>query len=435
MKTFKDFVRHFSDATRHIQMQPRIRDMVREQLIAYADMHAIQGTLPRRSPITFLDVLPLRVFQGGFAVLLIAISMGGIAYASNDALPGERLYAVKTGVIEPLESALLYDAHTRATWNAILAERRLAEAATLATEGRLDEVTRVDLEERFTLHTERSNVAAEEVRAEVALAVRSDLEARLNAHADLFSYIASSSERSEASKLLARIAEKRDVVAAERQKTETEVARRTLAYGSNQIDAAEEVTEELARTSRVEGAAGGSIEARINAAREAIRNARASNAKGEGGIAYVATQAAARFTHEASILAKNRGILALAPQPTATQATEEASAPAAASARPSPTAAPARRNDSVMLLKLPGLLPNSDEDKATTTDDEDKDKKDEDKGAAADPEDDSRDEDTSQDSQDDEDSSNDDDSTSSNTPTESRPIRDTVESVRSVLGL
>ena len=416
-------------------MQPRVRDVVRDRLIAYADLHAIQGTLPKRSPFSFLDVLPLRVLQGGFAVLLVAVSMGGIAYASNDAMPGERLYAVKTGVIEPLESALLYDAQTRATWNAILAERRLAEAAALATEGRLDEATRADLEKRFAFHAELSNSAAEEVRAggniEVALAVHSDLEARLNAHADLFSYIAAEKERPEASKLLARIAEKRDVVAAERQKTETEVERRTLAYGSNQIDAAEEVTEELARTSRIEGAAGGSIEARINAAREAIRNARASNAKGEGGIAYVATQAAARFTHEASILAKNRGILALAPQPTATQATEEASAPAAASARPSTTAAPARTpgNGSVMLLKLPGLLPDADEDKATTTDDEDSDKKDEDKGATADPDDDSRDEDTSQDSQDDEDSSNEDDSSSSNTSTESRPIRDTVERV------
>lgn len=418
-------------------MQPRVRDVVRERLAAYADLHAISNTLPTRSRLSLFEPLSLRLLQGGFAALLIAVSMGGVAYASNGALPGDKLYAVKTQVVEPLESALLYDAKARATWNAILAERRLTEAATLATTDRLDEVTRIDLEERFARHAERSSGAAGEVRAKgdvaVALAVHSDLEARLSAHVDLFSYIASDAERPEAAKLLARIAEKRDTVAAERQETETEVSRRALAYGDRQIEVAERVTEEVARTTKVEGAAGGSIDARINAARVALESARASSARGEGGIAYVATQAAARFTHEASILARNRGILALAPQPIPTRAIESSSASVPATEEAS-AAATGPADAAVMLLKIPE---SDDGDTATSTDAEDAndEESDRDKKNDKSSSDNSRGDDASQDSQDDEDSQNDSDSSSTSSSSGSDTIRNTVNTVRSVLGL
>ena len=439
MKTFKDFIQELTGYVRRIQMQPGIRDAVRERLSAYADLHAFEGAAPAPSRVNIFDSLNLRFFQAGFALLLVAVSMGGVAYASNDALPGDRLYAVKTKVVEPVESALLRDPRSQATWNAILAERRLAEAAALAAEGTLDEATRAELESSFAVHADRSRSKAEEVRAKgdvaVALAMHSDLEARLSAHADLFSYIADE-KRPEARKLLARIAEKRDSIAAERQAAEAEVAMRTLAYGTSDIDAAVEATDKVAKSASVEGAASGSIDARINAAREALSSARASSERGEGGIAYVAAQAAARLTHEAAILAKNRGILALAPIPSAA-----GSAPASPERAPGPAKAKEGRpqnakmpGGSVMLMTAPATDADETATKspATSTDEkkEEKEKGKEDKTSAReDDEDDSRTEKPSQDSQDDEDSSNE------NTSTRGSSVQNVIRSVLSPLGL
>jgi len=353
MNTFKEFIAFLSEYVRGIQMQPDMRARMREHLISYADMHEVTDTAQKQSRVAIFEKLNLRVFQAGFAVVLVAVSAGGVAYASEDTLPGDTLYAVKVRVVEPLESALLTDAKTRATWNAILAERRLSEAATLASRGTLDEATRSDLETRFAIHAERSNEAADEVREEgdiaVALAVHSDLEARLTAHADLFSYLAESEATPEARKLLSVVAATRNRVAAERQEVETEVAARSLAYGGTQIDAAADHTEEVARTSgHSDDAAAGNIDARLVAARSAISSARASLAKDERGIAYVATQAAARFTHEASILAKNRNLIAFVP---ARDTSEKPSVAPAAKERPAQAARPV--DTAVMLMSAP----------------------------------------------------------------------------------
>ena len=74
--------------------------------------------------------------------LLMAVSVvfgGGAAaaYASQDALPGDLLYPVKTAV-EQAEIALTTDAQTQAELHLELAQERAAEIQALAAEGRLD---------------------------------------------------------------------------------------------------------------------------------------------------------------------------------------------------------------------------------------------------------------------------------------------------------
>jgi hypothetical protein len=350
MRTFKDFIRLFTDYVRRIQMQPSAHSALRERLTAYADLHELPAALPRPVP-TFFERLNLHALRAGFAVLVIAGSLGGVAYASHDALPGDPLYNIKVGMVEPLETALLYDAKSRATWNAILAERRLTEAAELASSGTLDSATRAQLEERLTLHTERAGEAARAVLTEgdaaVALAIHSDLEARLSAHADLFAYLSLSEDKPEAKELLAKIASARDRVSAERQKTEADVVTRQLAYEDADINEAESLTDEVARMAfGTEDPASGNIGARITAARMALSSARESLANDERGVAFVSAQAAARFTHEAAIIAKNRGIIARAPQPEAARPAQEAKERA-----PERHTKPAQ---GLILLKIPG---------------------------------------------------------------------------------
>jgi len=379
MKKFDNFISQFTDYVRRIQMQPRIRDVVREQLSAYADLHALtEGTVLTATRSRFLERINVNIFRVGFAILIVAVGTGGVAYASHDALPGDTLYPVKVGVVERLESAMLYDAKTRATWNAILAERRLSEAAALAVRGELDEETRLKLEERFEYHAARSAIAADEVRAKgnvaVALAVHSDLEARLAAHADLFSYLAT--EEGEAKKMLGTIARVRDTASAARQKTEAEIPGHLLAYDADDIDATASVTEEVARIAQGAGdTATGGIDARITAARAALSSARDSMARDESGVAYVATQVAARLTHEASILSKNRSLIALgkpsAPSPT--PADTAAPAPAAASVSPV--------NSATMMMKVPDVSITATTSTEATTTPEEESEEDEDNAA------------------------------------------------------
>jgi hypothetical protein len=428
---FDPLFSRFFDQVRRIRLSESVRDAVRERLSAYADLHAVREAITP-SRFAALDGLRLRFFQAAFVIFILAASTGGVAYASGAALPGDILYPVKVGFVEPLESAILTDTRSRATWNAILAERRLAEAASLAISDTLTEESRSYLEERFAYHAALSSGAAEEFMSagntDVALAVRSDLEARLTAHSDLFEYLATE-EGGEVQRLHSAITRTRDSVAADRQRDEERVSERGLAYDDRQIALAESVTESLAQSLAHAGVADGAIESRLNAAREAFMNARSSLARDEDGIAYVATQAASRLTHEASILAKNRSILArgLPERPAAADVAPAADAPQA----------PARAKSAVpaiMLLKLPDV----DTSRAATTSDakdsedkEDEDIKDSDKS--------SDDEDSSSDSQrgDDEDgSSSDSDSDRSDSSSDSSSsVRDTVRgAVRSLLG-
>jgi len=83
------------------------------------------------------------------ATLVFCVIGTSVSYAAEGALPGDLLYAVKVKVNEPLVSALAIGTVPRAKWEAQKAERRLGEANALASEGKLDEKTRVELGVEF----------------------------------------------------------------------------------------------------------------------------------------------------------------------------------------------------------------------------------------------------------------------------------------------
>lgn len=364
MKNIDTFIEAFKEIVRRVRMQPRVRDVVRERLIAYADLHAVREAASRAKQCAATNVsmwthLHMHAFRIGFAVVVAVVGTSGIALASENTLPGDVLYPVKIGFVEPLESAVLVDAKSKATWSAILAERRLTEATLLAASDALDEPKRIMLEDQFELHVDRASTAASEVRAKgdiaSALAVRSDLEARLVAHADIFAIlsdteVAEGELASEVGKLQHSIALKRDIISAERMESEREASERLFVYGSVNIDQATEVTEDVARLAlSTGGAVFTEIDARISGARDALSIARDALSRKEDGGAYVATQTATRLAHEASILNKNRGVLAQASanRERAMQASPDASATATAS---TPVDEP---QTSIMMMKLP----------------------------------------------------------------------------------
>jgi len=100
--------------------------------------------------------------------LLMAVSVvfgGGAAaaYASQDALPGDTLYPVKTAV-EQAEIAITTDAQTQAELHLELAQERAAEIQALAAEGRLDLIP--ETAEDMQLHLQQAEQLAQQLAQE-----------------------------------------------------------------------------------------------------------------------------------------------------------------------------------------------------------------------------------------------------------------------------
>lgn len=166
---------------------------MRDALDAYVDLHTIQAPLPKaaaRSP--FFSYSFTR--YGSFALALVLLVTGtGAAYASEGSVPGNPLYKVKVAVIEPVQGALITSPRGQASWHANLASRRLEEATTLAAANKFDESSQEYLQEQFEAQVASSNQAADVLadagKAEEALEARSDLEARMTAHAQILGLV------------------------------------------------------------------------------------------------------------------------------------------------------------------------------------------------------------------------------------------------------
>jgi hypothetical protein len=175
----------------HIRLSDEVRARMRADVLTYADLHAIQAPNPVRS--TF-HIFSMRLYAGLAAMVLVVTSIGGTTYAAEGALPGDTLYSFKLHVSEPVQTALIPSEEGKGAWHAILAERRLEEAAKLAAEDNLSAEAQELLAANFSTHVETSAETASRLEEkgdiESSLSLRSDLEARLTAHQHILGVIA-----------------------------------------------------------------------------------------------------------------------------------------------------------------------------------------------------------------------------------------------------
>lgn len=118
-------------------------------------------------PQLFLQPIPAMV---GIFLVFGAFS-GSLVYASRGALPGEWLYPVKVAVIEEVPVILSFSYESKAKWEALRAERRLAEAEALAVSGMLDSETAKSIADDFSRHVariDRWHIEADESHNELA---------------------------------------------------------------------------------------------------------------------------------------------------------------------------------------------------------------------------------------------------------------------------
>jgi len=118
-------------------------------LSMYADFHK-----PISSPSPLLSFLHLsKKLAYVLASIIITVLVGGsITYASENSLPGDLFYPVKTKIVEPIKIALATTPKAKAEVEIELADKRLKEAETLDRVGKLTPEIKKELSDKFDSH-------------------------------------------------------------------------------------------------------------------------------------------------------------------------------------------------------------------------------------------------------------------------------------------
>lgn len=144
--------------TDHIRLSHAEKNAMRAAIFGLSGQGAPSPMRVERTPYAFLSQPWMRAFA---AVLVVIFAGGGTAFASQGALPGQPLYAIKTNVVEPVKVALASSPAAKAAVHAQIAAERVAEAETLAQKGTLDATTSAELAANFESHAESAVMLAD----------------------------------------------------------------------------------------------------------------------------------------------------------------------------------------------------------------------------------------------------------------------------------
>lgn len=174
-----------------IRMRSSEKSSTRSFLLSYIEQ-AAPHTTPSPSP--YFSYFSIRTYAATAIVAVIMIG-SGISFAAEWAIPGDRLYSVKTNINEGVKSFLAVTPSASAEIQTGFIETRLQEIEKLAVRGELTEDAQAALEQKISAHiTEfKTNVQKIENRSEskTVLERTSELESSLNAHMNVLSKISS----------------------------------------------------------------------------------------------------------------------------------------------------------------------------------------------------------------------------------------------------
>ncbi|MDP3735657.1 MAG: DUF5667 domain-containing protein [bacterium] len=281
-----------------------MRERSKPDILAFAEMSALQSLLSRLQPM--------------FIALLIALLVGGgTSFAAGSALPGDVLYPVKIGVNEEVGSFLAFSDEAQARFDARRAENRLEEAEKLAAKGRLDAEASAQIESRFESHTKAFEEGVAAVAAKKnspsSFEMHSNFEASLGAHEQVLARLAL--ERSEARLVLEPllISVRTRLEATERARVSAETDVRAQANGEfktaaeGKMRAAENKIREVRsflerKKASISAGAYAAAEARLGVAADVIARGKAEMEAETYGSAFASLQEAIRIAQEVQVL-------------------------------------------------------------------------------------------------------------------------------------
>jgi len=140
---------HLTSA-KEIMLSESEKDSVRDALSSFMYDHPVL----RRSGFSWQNLFSTRFVGILTVVALLVTTTGTMAYAAEDAVPGDFLYSVKVDFTEPILEKMSLSAEARTQWNLRRVERRLREAETLQKRKEFDPDRREQLERRLEQHME-----------------------------------------------------------------------------------------------------------------------------------------------------------------------------------------------------------------------------------------------------------------------------------------
>ena len=155
MKSFESELKKYTEKTR---LKVSERQEVRERILAFMEYHPLTksgGDVSMEHAfvsepfwVMRLNKKVMRYVGGAFIFLMIVVP-----FVAERAMPGDILYAVKTGINEPFQSQFATSPYEKIEFETRLMERRIAEARVLASKGELTDEVKSHIAETVKAHS------------------------------------------------------------------------------------------------------------------------------------------------------------------------------------------------------------------------------------------------------------------------------------------
>lgn len=147
----KEFNKGIQDL-KNISLSKTEKEAMLSHISTYADFHAPKAKVSKRHSFWAFMHMHSSIAYSALGFIFITSST---VYGAERALPGDILYPFKIYVNESIQSALITTSQAQARWESKRFVRRIEEAEILASKGRLDEATLLQVEARIDKHFEK----------------------------------------------------------------------------------------------------------------------------------------------------------------------------------------------------------------------------------------------------------------------------------------
>lgn len=171
MKDFETQLHTMGKMAREIGMTKSEKSLMRSHIDTFIKNNPlpIQKTLPIKSP--YANAFGFMSFARAVAFVLVGVILGttGVASASLQSLPGDTLYPIKTGVVEPITGAVLATTpEAKVSYEEKLVYKRLSEIEELRTKEMFDTKRSLVAQKAIAYQSERFNNAITSIEVDNA---------------------------------------------------------------------------------------------------------------------------------------------------------------------------------------------------------------------------------------------------------------------------
>jgi len=184
-------INKFLKLSKKMGLSEKERSLLEYRIKEFMSFNPIRGEVYISQNGYYFSIFTFKNFVRGVALTLIVLIAGGagITYASNEALPGSKLYPIKINIRENIEERLAFTSETKINVQSSHVEKRLNEARKLAQTNNLTEenkiIVRTNLEKNVEKVAKNIENLKEEGNIEKALRVTSQISPILEVHREM----------------------------------------------------------------------------------------------------------------------------------------------------------------------------------------------------------------------------------------------------------